>query len=280
MIDHDIGSRLVRAREQMGLSLADVRKLTKLPGNVLQAMERNEFARLPEGMYRKAYLRTLAAAVGLDPDEIGAAYDLLHQPPVVSPTGPPMAANVPDRWIEELTPSRRGTIVTLTVLGVLTAAWFALRPDSAPAVSRLGSARDESLVIRSPADAESAVSVPRARNLTAHVATTTPSVAVPVRVELITSGWCWVAAESDGERVWYGLIEPGRRVVFEAQRRISLRLGDAGSVRLSINNGPSRTPGAEGEVVELEVTPKDVQRVRDGAVEAESETDGPGGLSA
>jgi hypothetical protein len=67
-----------------------------------------------------------------------------------------------------------------------------------------------------------------------------------------------VALERDGERVVYGLIEPGTHVVVEGRRQISLRLGDAGAVRLSVNDGPSRTPGRDGEVVELNVTSDDV----------------------
>jgi hypothetical protein len=87
---------------------------------------------------------------------------------------------------------------------------------------------------------------------------------------LTTTGWCWVVAESDGERVVYGLIEPGKHLVVEGERHISLRLGDAGSVQLSINGGPTRTAGADGEVVELEVASDAAQTVDGGADETES----------
>ena len=70
----DIGGRLRRAREDRGLSLSDVARRTKLSINVLQAIERNEFTSLPAGMYRKAYVRTLAAEVGLNPTEIVADF--------------------------------------------------------------------------------------------------------------------------------------------------------------------------------------------------------------
>lgn len=84
MIDElagDVGGRLRRARQQRGLSLHEAAGLTKLSIYVLQAIERNDFDSLPAGMYRKAYVRTLAGEVGLDPNEIAAHYGEQCEPP-------------------------------------------------------------------------------------------------------------------------------------------------------------------------------------------------------
>jgi cytoskeleton protein RodZ len=59
MVSSDIGGRLRRAREHRGLSLRDVAARTKLSIPVLQAIERNDFARLPGGMFRKAYVSVI-----------------------------------------------------------------------------------------------------------------------------------------------------------------------------------------------------------------------------
>ena len=85
MATQGIGGRLRRARVDRGLSLDDAADVTKLSIEILRAIERNEFDRLPPGMYRKAYLRTLAAVVGLDPDEIAAEYARLFEPPDEAP---------------------------------------------------------------------------------------------------------------------------------------------------------------------------------------------------
>jgi hypothetical protein len=224
-------------------------------------------------MYRKAYLRTLAAEVGLDPDAIGAEYDLLHKPLVASPTEPDVAAKVPDRWIKELVPSPRRNIVTLTVLAIVSA-WFVLRPDPLPVRSRqqVNGSESGSLVLRTSVETQRAIGAPDQQSAADLVATATAMASreTPLKVDLATTGWCWVVAESDGERVLYGLIEPGERIVLGAQRKISLRLGDAGSVTLSVNEGPHYTPGLDGEVVELEVTPEDVERLGDGAADSGS----------
>jgi transcriptional regulator with XRE-family HTH domain len=248
MTANDIGGRVRQAREQRGLSLGDTARLTKLPTGVLRAIEENDFASLPAGMYRKAYLRTVAAEVGLDPLALAADYETQYDARVESAAAATGMAAARDRGVEVLDPSHQRSIVTLAVLATLSVAWFSLQSDPEPAGRRPDpKSATESRVQPASVDAKGSAAAPD----------------IPLKIDLTTTGWCWVAVESDGERVVYGLIEPGKRVVVEGQRRISLRLGDAGSVQMSINDGPRRTAGGPGEVVELEVTPDPVPTVNE-----------------
>lgn len=118
----DIGSRLRHARQQRNLSLHDAGRLTKLPIHVLEAIERNDFERLPHGIYRKAYVRTLAGEVGLDPDVVAADYAAEYEPALEAP--PDDAATGNAEWLRELTPSPRPSLLTLLLLVLLAAAWM------------------------------------------------------------------------------------------------------------------------------------------------------------
>jgi cytoskeleton protein RodZ len=266
MIDQDIGRRIRDAREHRGLSLNDAATSTKLSTSVIRAIERNDFTRLPEGMYRKAYLRTLAAEVGLDPNKIAADYDASHQPLGVPPGASSVDATTGDKWIEQVTPSPRGTIVTMAVLSTLTAAWFRLQTDPVPERVGFYNRPNEPLVAPASLTSNTDFTTPEERSAGGRVATSRELPGAPLKIEVATTGWCWVDAESDGERVLYGLVEPGQHIVLEGHRSISLRLGDAGAVSLSINGGRPRTPGTRGEVVELEVTP-DVEGLHADGVE-------------
>ena len=113
----DIGGRVRSAREQRGLTLADAARVTKLSTCVIGAIERNDFASLPGGMYRKAYLRTLASEVGLDPYEIAADYETQYAGPA-EPATTTHAMRTPRR-----------TLVTVIVVALLVVVWFALQLD-------------------------------------------------------------------------------------------------------------------------------------------------------
>lgn len=263
----DIGGRLRRAREDRGLSLSDAARLTKLSIGVLQAIERNDFASLPAGMYRKAYVRTLAAEVGLNPTEIVADFCRRFEPPVetVVVAVPIHSAALQEKWIQQLTPSPQRSILTLAAFAVPAVAWFMLQAGPVGAtVPPDYAASDFAALPMSRASIALTADAPR--GAVTPIAIAAHATAVPLRIEIMATGWCWVAAETDGQRVMYRLVEPGERVVLEGQRMIALRLGDAGSVVVSINDGASRSFGGHGQVVELEVTPDNVEGLRNGAV--------------
>jgi cytoskeleton protein RodZ len=122
MTGHDIGGRVRLAREQRGLTLADASRVTKLPTAVLQAIEHNDFARLPAGMYRKAYLRTFAGEVGLDPREIAADYETQYEAHLECAAA---AGGSPARR-GRMHLSQRHALVVVILVALLLAAWFVM----------------------------------------------------------------------------------------------------------------------------------------------------------
>lgn len=270
MLTGDIGGRLRRARESRGLSVADVARRTKLSTNVLQAIERNDFRSLPGGMFRKAYVRMLAAEVGLNPNEIAADYCERFEPPVETAFIPNRNAALEEKWLQQLTPSPRRSIVGLAAVAVPGLAWFLLQPGVTASKVPVDYAANEFAATPVSRGASIALASDGPRGDATPSAIADQATAVPLRVEIAASDWCWIAADTDGKRVMYRLMEPGERAVLEGQRVIALRLGDAGSVTLSINEGASRSFGHEGQVVELEVTPANVEGLRDGAARTAS----------
>jgi cytoskeleton protein RodZ len=62
------GTKLKRAREASGVALRDISLTTKISVAALEALERNDFSRLPGGIFSRAFIRSYANAVGLDPE--------------------------------------------------------------------------------------------------------------------------------------------------------------------------------------------------------------------
>jgi transcriptional regulator with XRE-family HTH domain len=67
---HAFGEKLRLAREARGLSLEAIAQSTKIGAPLLASLERGDCSRWPTGVYSRAYVRTFAQAVGLDPKGI------------------------------------------------------------------------------------------------------------------------------------------------------------------------------------------------------------------
>jgi cytoskeletal protein RodZ len=76
MIDKEltVGQNLQRKREEKKIPLQHVAEVTRITLSNLQALERDEFYRLPAEFFARGFLRNYAKVVDLDPEEVIAAY--------------------------------------------------------------------------------------------------------------------------------------------------------------------------------------------------------------
>ncbi len=65
----DFGMKMKRLREERGVSLRQIADNTKLSVAALEAFERNDISRLPGGIFSRAFVRSYAIEVGLDPEK-------------------------------------------------------------------------------------------------------------------------------------------------------------------------------------------------------------------
>jgi cytoskeleton protein RodZ len=128
----DVGRQLRQARERRRMSLRQIAEATKLSETALTHIERNEFHRLPGGIFRRAYLRGYAREVGVDPDAVVAAYlaefpDLREADAWLMTPPPASDGATPARW---LTTATVVTVLGLILYGVFRAATPAPVPPS------------------------------------------------------------------------------------------------------------------------------------------------------
>lgn len=66
----ELGQHLKEAREQKGISLDDLQQTTKIQKRYLIAIEEGRFDSLPGIFYARAFIKTYAEAIGLDPEPL------------------------------------------------------------------------------------------------------------------------------------------------------------------------------------------------------------------
>jgi cytoskeletal protein RodZ len=110
----DFGARMRRLREERGISLRQIADTTKISKGSLEALERNDISRLPGGIFSRAFVRSYAIEIGLDPEQ--TVREFLVQFPHDSVTaGSPQF--VQNDYEAEVRP-RRTSATVLTVVAI------------------------------------------------------------------------------------------------------------------------------------------------------------------
>src|SRR5215510_2891261 len=183
----DFGGMLRAARERRGVSLRQIANATKISVAVLEALERNDISRLPGGIFGRAFVRSYAIEVGLDPEE--TIQDFITQFPADSVTaGHPTSSQVEDHEAHESDRRMATTFVRLIAISIPVAA----------AVVYFGLSGRQGL------QTEAAPAPPAAVEQIEQVS-----------VGLTVTRPCFVTATVDGKRTINRLLEPGEKQSLE-----------------------------------------------------------------
>jgi transcriptional regulator with XRE-family HTH domain len=86
---HEFGARLKAMRERRGITLAAIAEASKISLPLLASLERDDVSRWPKGIFRRAFFRDYAAAIGAPVDDMLAEFLRLFPEeggPVVEPS--------------------------------------------------------------------------------------------------------------------------------------------------------------------------------------------------
>ena len=129
-----LGEFLRQSRLRRGMSLQQIAAETKISLRHLHALECDDVADVPAGLYRRARVRAYARALHLDQPAL-VQLELTLRATEAAGVGPDTTAG-------KRTPFRKGVLMALTAIGAALALTFALRREGAslPAASRPTSA--------------------------------------------------------------------------------------------------------------------------------------------
>jgi transcriptional regulator with XRE-family HTH domain len=125
-MDLTFGARLRSQREQQQVALATIAEETKISVALLEGLERDDLSRWPGGLFRRAYVRTYAQKIGLDPEQVVREFIELH-PDAVAGTSP----------VEVLAQTAGSSKRPKTRIGFLIAGLAGLRPQRSEANRRI-----------------------------------------------------------------------------------------------------------------------------------------------
>lgn len=251
---NDFGGKLRQAREQRGISLRQIAASTKISAAALDALERNDISKLPGGIFSRAFVRSYAIEVGLDPDETVKEFlERFHgEPP------PSSAVHVPVPEEESAFESQQRMagvllkllLISVPLVGVIL--YYTLRPHPAP-VAPLPAPEAQQAVAPPPAP-EPAPAQAAAGVETEATAPPAAPAGKTMRLDIHPTGPCWISLTVDGERVMSRVMQAGETETREIRESAVIDVGDAGAFAFSIDGRPGRSLGETGQVRTARIT--------------------------
>ncbi|HEX6463410.1 MAG TPA: RodZ domain-containing protein [Vicinamibacterales bacterium] len=254
----DFGGKLRQARERRGISLRQIAASTKISASALEALERNDVSKLPGGIFSRAFVRSYAVEVGLDPDE--TVHEFLERfDKELPPPAETVAVAIPEHertyQEEQRKAVRTLAIIGATVLVVVVVGVFTLR---ARARQKMAIARPETA--SAPAEAASIPQPPAGATQSQPVESARPSPDAAVadaglKLDLHPTADCWVSLTVDGQKLFARVMKSGEHESHAVQREAIVEIGDASVFAFSVNGRPGKTLGEAGQVKTLKLTP-------------------------
>jgi cytoskeleton protein RodZ len=264
----DFGGRLRQARERRGISLRQIAASTKISAAALDALERNDISKLPGGIFSRAFVRSYAIEVGLNPDDTVREFlDRFNQePPPAAETSDGAALPEEERAFQER--QRQAARVAVAVMAVMVVlvvvAVFAYRARVRARAAVPQTAQDSVPPPVAAAGAASAAGTPAvaadAGRSSAAPATPVENAAPPVpagqvRLEIHPIAPCWVSVTADGRKLFARIMDVGQKESVTIAKAATVELGDAGAFAYSINGKPGKPLGDKGQVRSFTLTP-------------------------
>lgn len=262
----DFGGMMRRARERKGISLRQIAIATKISASALEALERNDVSRLPGGIFSRAFVRSYAVEVGLDPER--TVRDFIERFPS-EVAGHSTQHKRESQQAEALKSQREVAGVAMKLIGISVPVAALLvyftfggansRPSSdgpggpagelpaAPAAAAVDREPSLGAPVETPPLASESPASPAG---VAAVAEPEPDV---LQIAIRVTGPCWVSIVSDGRQTIGRVMNAGEQLVERVQNEMELQVGDAGNFTFTINDVAGRPLGSGGQVVSARI---------------------------
>jgi len=250
----ELGSVLCELRQKQSISIEQLATKTGIMRRQLLAIESGELDRLPEPIYIQYFIKRYAEVLGLNGTEFASAF------PTDGYLRPPMPARI-YLPAPQLRPIHLYFLYIFVIFVSLNGLSYIInhplnqnnilyvqQPDEPPI--SLGSANRTTPETSSSAPEElSKKATPVAHRWSE-----------PVRVTMTMDADSWLWIEADGKTEFEGILPKGSERTWVASQQLIIRAGNAGGVRIALNDGLPQKLG-EPNVVE-EVTFKVPPRSR------------------
>ena len=245
-----LGSVIRQARIDAGLSIDDLSERTSIRAGLLKEIESDDFTKCGGETYARGHLRNIAPLLRMD---AGVLLELYENEQSMQPRRiQEMLAenNVMTNPVDKKTISWKTLAgISLATLALLGAVQIIISNSKTTEISSPEAVATETATAE-PTNTSEAQPTPTATSTPTTVRDTYSS-GTGVSVQVSASrgnSWLFVS-DANGTTLYSGQIRSGQNLNFSSSTRVSLKVGNAGAVDVSVNGKGAQQIGDDGEVI-------------------------------
>jgi len=235
-MENSFGDYLRQQRESREISLEQLSAKTKIKKNLLSALENDQYEQLPGLVFIRGFIRAYAQEVGLNPEEALQRFEeyLKETKPVLSG---PKSAPIPQK--HKIIPYVLVSVFALALVGLAISLLWSFKQN------------ETSLTLPStPSTAKTLSPIP-SNTTTLNQAPSAPSITPPFHLSIKATELCWLLATIDGKESKEAMLYAGDSFEIVAKEKLSLLIGNAGGVDVTLNGLKLKPIGAHWKPMRL-----------------------------
>jgi cytoskeletal protein RodZ len=242
-----IGDTLAEARRQSGLTTTQVSQRTCIRETIIRGIERDDYSACGGDFYARGHIRSIARAVGADPEPLIREYDTTQGAPQVITAADVFEPSTPIKLKERRRPNWSLAMAVAIALVVGFAIYHVVTSADHGNTSAHNSGATTTSHNRQPA----------------HPQTPTPTVSPSshpkrhrVVIDLTATQNCWVnLATASGKTIFSGIVYAGTAEHWTEHQAVNMVIGNPAGISLTVNGKNPVPPGSSNQVVTLSFGP-------------------------
>jgi cytoskeletal protein RodZ len=247
------GQALRDAREDLGVSLAEAERETRINRRYLEALELEDATAMPPAVYTRGFIRTYSQYLGLDPDAMLDLYGpqrAIEDDVEIRPIPAEVNASRPFSFRPAIV---LAGLIVASLLAVYLWGQYTSFLESVDRIEQAPTSRAPTTIVaaaRTPSPSPGlGIAVPS-------LAGPSPSPAVPATPErgLVVDARVvdrtWMEVWVDGRSVMAETVQTGFTRSFTAEQQVRMRVGNAAGVQVVVNGATQGPLGGRGQAVD------------------------------
>ena len=224
-----IGDALAAGRRQAGMTVTQVSQRTCIRETIIRGIERGDFSGCGGDFYARGHIRSIAKAVGVDPDPLIDEYDSTMGAPRAISAADVFQPVPPVRLKERRKPNWTAALTLALVLALSVFAYLRLHHSSAPPRR----VNDAGAITRPNHH-------PKVDHTPAAIVANPEPHRLNIKITATQNSWVVLTSLRSGRTIFTGMVYAGQSLQWTERNSVSLQVDNPAGVIVTVNGSKNK----------------------------------------